>query len=119
MPVFGGKHFSNPAVGRFKAGKAEADGAEKGLEKGSSHEGHPKSIHGHFHEDGTAHVHAHHADGTHEHTDHETHEDAHQQMMDHMGGGGDKSFADWAKEEETEPEHTTLPAAHRMGGGAF
>lgn len=117
MPMFGGKHFSNPAVGRMH-GKMDDESAEpKGLEDEKAEGEHPKSVHGHFHEDGTAHVHVHKADGTHEHVDHATHEDAHEHMKSAMGGG--ESFEQWAKEEAEEPEHMGMKETVHASGGAF
>ena len=116
MPMFGGKHFSNPAVGRAHAAPGEGE-----LE--GEHKGPAKSYHVHHHEDGTAHSHIHHADDSHEHTDHASHAEAHEHVAKAMGGEGEEgkeSFEDWAKEEENEPEHKmSMHNAARMGGGAF
>jgi len=120
MPLFGGKHYSNPAVGRSHEGMNEG-----GQEAPQEHAEPAKSYHVFHHEDGTAHSHIHHASGEHEHTDHASHEEAHDHVAKALGDnegaeGEGESFKDWAKEEETEPEHKmSMHNAARMGGGAF
>lgn len=115
MPMFGNKHFSNPAVGRAKEPEGAAEpGDSPAEEKGEQ----AKSYHVFHNDDGTAHSHIQHADGSHEHTDHGTPAEAHAHVQKATGGG--ESFDQWAKEEEQEPEHNmTMHGAARAGGGAF
>lgn len=133
MALFGGKNYSNPAVGRFHQRAQGMDREESTLTKGKSMGagkvetaggggGTPRhSIHGYFHQDGTAHTHIAHPDGTHEHADHATHEEAKDQLTSAMQGGDDQGpeLGDWAEEEKAEPQHMTIHGATRAGGGAF
>ena len=119
MPLFGGKHYSNPAVGRSKEGETSEKGLEHGKDVGMGHEeraGH-HSIHGYFHEDGTAHTHLYHADGTHEHMDHGSHQEAHDHLKSAMDGMG--PFESEQGEEAAAPEHESMHTAMRSSGGAY
>lgn len=109
MPMFGGKHFSNPAVGRSH--EPEMDGGMEGESKGTA-----KSYHVHQHEDGSAHSHIHHADDSHEHTDHASHEEAHDHVAKAFGG------EETPQEEGMEGEPKQKMSMHNVGresGGAF
>lgn len=126
MALFGGKHYSNPAVGRAHegAGQKESGGMKPmppmSTSGGGGGSGH--SAHAYFHSDGSAHTHIHRADGSHEHTDHATHNEAADHIKNALdGGGGDQGpeLGDWAQEEKQEPQHMTVHGATRAGGGAF
>ncbi len=112
-----GKHYFNPKVMQQKEGGEMPVHEQSGMM--AEHEGHPKAIHGHFHEDGSAHTHIHHADDSHEHMDHGSHEEAHEHMKGAMGDG-EESFKDWAEEESEEPEHKlSMGKIHGSSSGAY
>ena len=113
MPLFGGSHFSNPAVGR-------AHGMEEGGEAEHSEPAH--SYHVFHHEDGTAHSHIHHASGEHEHTDHASHQEAHEHVAKAMGGETEQEEEMEGQQppaEEKGEKHISMHNAARYSGGAF
>lgn len=120
MPLFSGKHYSNPAVGRSH----ETSFNEKGLAyESAGGMGHEEkahhSMHATFHDDGTAHTHIHHVDGDHhEHTDHATHEEAHEHLKAAMDGQTpeqEEQGGEVGEKEEKMPMHSAV----RASGGAF
>ena len=113
MPMFGGKHYSNPAVGKAHEGMGMEGEGEK------EHSEPAKSYHVFQHEDGTAHSHIHHADDSHEHTDHASHEEAHDHVGKAMGEEAGESPEFEANEDEKTEKPMTMHNAARMSGGAF
>ena len=132
MPLFNGRHFSNPKVGERHGGASGDTGKMAGTnelggapgempEPQSEGQGPAKSYHVFHHEDGSAHSHIHHEDGTHEHTDHATHQEAHDHVAKAVGEDEQMEGEQPASEEEGEApqKHMSMHSAARMGGGAF